>query len=387
MEPELTLLLGCSRPSVSPADLDRFAAVAAGGVNWGRLLSLGHVHGTSYFLARHLQESSELFAFLPASVLRQLKVDAWANAVRTAILLDYQQRLDAAFETASVRVIWLKGLSLSERLYGCAEARSSGDLDLLIEEGADEGAAACLQEQGFVRADGIAAGDAHPLAAHHRTWNAHVSEDRMVTAEVHHQWSGPPRQPACAELFARSRRVMLADRSIRVLGPEDELLSLCFHAYHHHFVLLRCLTDVVEFTHACAGQLDWTRLVEISKVCGGRGIVAATLAVAERILSVDLGRRELGQWTKLDGRRRWAVSSLSPLSLLDDSLRSDDLLEGRLTLLLDRSSDIVKSWLRRLWPSAAYVGRDCPEWARHWPLLPRARYYCNVIRHAVSSSH
>ncbi len=322
---------------------------------------------------------------VPPAVKRQLKRDAWANSIRTAILLEYQQKLDERLTRAGVPVIWLKGLSLSERLYGCPEARCSGDLDLLIERATDDAVSACLRELGFapVFAGGLADAE-HPLAEHHRTWKTDVGDGPTVTVEVHHAWSGPPRQPAVADLFARSRQAALAGRPMRILGLEDEFLFLCFHAYHHHFVLLRCLTDIADFTDLFAGEIDWRLLAATAKQCGAVGIVAATLALTERMLEVAWARENLARWAKLDGRRRWAIQSLSPLSLLDYTLRTDDLLEARLTMLLDYWPDIARSWVRRVWPSSAYVARDCPDWVRGWPGLPRAWYYGKVLKNKLS---
>lgn len=381
---ELQPLLDCARPSLSEAQKDRLAAAAARPLDWARLLALAHAHGVHFFLARHLQELAGLGLAVPPSVLRQLKVDAWQNAVRSAVLLEQQQRLDDALCTAGVPAVWLKGLSLSERLYGCPEARSSGDLDVLIEPASDHRASACLRELGFgLVAHGGAAFADHPLAAHHRAWTMPPEEDFSVVVEVHHQLSGPPRQPAVADLVRRSRQVPLAGKPIRVLGFEDELLQLCFHAYHHHFVLLRCLMDVADFAKSFAGQLDMARLAEEAKACGATGLVTATLALAERFLDVRLPRYVVDAWPKLAGRRHWAIGALSPRSLLNHGLRTDDLLEGRLTLLLDHWPDIVRSWGRRLWPSATYVAHDCPDWARRWPGLPRARYYSKVVGKAL----
>jgi hypothetical protein len=138
----------------------------------------------------------------------------------------------AAFDSAGIAALALKGPCLAERLYGAASLRTCYDLDLLVRRADFARSEQLLTDLGFV--PNSTADDYHRpwsrnhlnLEMHHNVENPHAFEfdvdaawDRAHPAEFH----GAP-----AWLFS----------------PADELLYLCLHAVRHRFERLYLMVDL-----------------------------------------------------------------------------------------------------------------------------------------------
>src|SRR5438270_1114670 len=133
---EQELLLVCGRSTLQADHVLRIRLAMQQGVDWNRLWSLARAHGVSFFVGKHLlpadsTNNGKLTHRIDPEFVRQIKEDLWQETAHALILREQQQRLNAELTRCGIPVLWLKGLVLSERLYGRFEARHCGDLDLL----------------------------------------------------------------------------------------------------------------------------------------------------------------------------------------------------------------------------------------------------------------
>jgi len=378
LRPEGVILLACARRELSPEDVGRIAR--AEGVNWDGLADAARTHGIGYFLALHLKGLSVNRTDgrggpvrLPEAFARRLREETRQAAVRALVLLECQLRLAAEFQSQQVPVVWLKGLALSEQLYGRFEARQANDLDVLVGPGQMAGAEDCLGRLGFERfRNPVPEEEDHPAGSHHRIWSGRLIQDGQVSVELHYRLAGPPRcQPPVTELLGRSRIVPLMGQPIRVPSLEDELLILCLHAHQHNFGFLRCLMDVAEYVKRYREQLDWQEFLARASRYRCRGRVTAALALAQQCLGLELAA---AAQPKLTSAQRWALQGLSPAALLDTATERNPWLRARLAVLMDRWSDVVQMARPYFMPSTRHLRASCREpWAR-FPGLPRLMY-------------
>ena len=158
----------------------------------------------------------------------------------------------SALSAIGVVPVALKGPVLADRIYSAPALRPSGDLDLLVAEEELERAAAALVERGFRRADPLV--DAYQRRRLH---HLHLGRSPGPDVELHFtpQSAFGARFPA-AELFARSLLFRTGSGTpVRVLAPEDELVTLAVHAAGHLFERGGWILDLVLFLERHPGLL------------------------------------------------------------------------------------------------------------------------------------
>jgi hypothetical protein len=121
---------------------------------------------------------------------------------------------------AGIPLIVLRGAALGETAYGNPVLRHSHDLNLLVSQ-ADQGrAATALVTRGVMPDPGGPAPDAVTLQ--HQSLLPILIHTRLFRVSYFHL--------AWAELWGRSIAGVVADRSVRLLSPEDTLLHTCAQA-------------------------------------------------------------------------------------------------------------------------------------------------------------
>lgn len=380
--PEQRVLLACARRDLHDAHRKEIAAACAGTLDWDWLEQAAADHGVAYFVFSHLLSEG---VGEPARRVRW-QASLLRESARSLVLRDWQQRLARAFDEARLPAAWLKGLVLSDGLYGRSDARQCSDLDVLAEAAQVPAIGNVLEGQGFrPYTTPVAGKDEHPLGSHHVSYIKQDVAGCPVLIEVHERLSGPAAcQPAVAGLLARSRTTRLGDVPVRVLAPEDELLVLALHAHQHNYALLRCLMDLAEFVQRFHAGLDWQAVVERARAGRCLTRLLAGLDLAERWL--DLGeaaacRAKLPALSESSGR---LVQSLSLDTLLNIEHEQDERLRLRLARLMDGWSDVLRAYAPRVFPPRAYVRALCPSALRSVPLAAHLCYLLRIARRGVT---
>src|SRR5207247_10696100 len=88
-------------------------------------------------------------------------------------------------------------------------------------------------------------------------------------------------------LWERLRPIVLGDRKVLTLSPEDSLLILCVHGAKHLWERLGWICDVAELVRAHDG-LDWRRAVEQAVESGSERMLFLGLFLASDLLGAAL---------------------------------------------------------------------------------------------------
>jgi hypothetical protein len=227
--PEIELLLCCSRSRTTPETARRIEGLLRGVVDWELFTSLSLRHGVMPLAYRRLKGS---FAdAVPPSRLSRLAELYKQNAARNLYLTGEMLRALDALEGAGVEPIPYKGPALAREAYGDTALRQFVDLDILVRPRDVWEASAALEREGF---------EPHFRLRGEREQAAflRLSYVQLFTrpgdglaVELH--WGVAPRFfnfPFRIErLWESCGRLTVAGRSVRAVAPEFLILLLCVH--------------------------------------------------------------------------------------------------------------------------------------------------------------
>jgi Uncharacterised nucleotidyltransferase len=375
-QPEQSLLIACARWQLAAKHHLRIKETLAR-MDVPSLLTAADEHGIGYFVVRHLlQVGRETPTLLPASVLEDLRQNLRQRTAHAMPLVSHQLRLAAEFDRAGIPVVWLKGLALSEQLYGRFEARQCIDLDVLTAANKQARAADCLRHLGYVPFESPIPGFGLHVGLYHSVWQA-PDKNWPLCVELHTRLAGPAScQPPARDILCRSRLTVLEGRPLRVPSREDELLMLALHAHQHDFGLLRCIMDVAEYAQRFHNQLDWEQLSALARRYRCRGRLAGALWLAHSLLGLEDASARV---PAMDARQHWALCGLDPSALLTtgDPMQ---MRRARLGLLMDRWGDVLRLLGPNVLPPSQYVQALFPQaWAR----LPGMAHLLYLVRYAA----
>lgn len=160
-------------------------------------------------------------------------------AVRKLVFEVVTAEVFAAFETAGVDAILLKGASFAAWLYP-GEERRQGDLDVLVAPRSYDRAVEVLRARGFNRLRLEIVGDTESA---HQVW---VRTTDAVVVEVHHRINGIRLQPAAAwdVLWRHTVPFETGRRTVPVLDERARALHAALHVADHGRGVARPLEDL-----------------------------------------------------------------------------------------------------------------------------------------------
>ena len=237
----------CLAARVAPAEAAqaRLAALLDAGIDWDRLWRLGHVHEVLPLLVTSITALDG-----PARMPERWSADAQRR--RSATLLQNRSLLGELLATldamgaVGVEAIPVKGLVLTEMLYGNLALRPAGDIDVLVRPEDLPAARDALRGLGYAQ-EAVPAYEErhHPF---HDPPYYREGPFRQTAIELHHGLAAPRQfRMDAASLWERSVTTELFGRPIRVLGPEDTLLHLAIHRARAP-LRLRWIVDIAELT-------------------------------------------------------------------------------------------------------------------------------------------
>jgi hypothetical protein len=221
---------------------------------------------------------------LPPRFLNQLREAYLTNAASTVLHLQELGRVLRGLDAAGIPAIVLKGLCLSETVYGNIALRTMGDADVMVHPADMERAVSVMRELGFT-SDSVFDLDAYMDQQHHLP---PFTRAGRLTVELHWTFVQPimglPFTRSDLDgVWARSVPISLGGAPARSLCPEDMLIHLCFHASAQHLFLsmgLRACFDIAEVLTRYQDALDWDQLQQRALAWKLHSSVALTLTLA-----------------------------------------------------------------------------------------------------------
>jgi len=291
---------------------------------------------------------------LPSPVADRLRSAEVAAGRRHLLGVAQLRRLLAAFGSAEIPIMTLKGPALGESLYGDPTLRPFTDLDLLVHRADTTRAVALLSGLGyrFIAWDRTLEYElAHATAACFVRRDAGPGD---FSVDLH--WglvSFPagvtPHTIDAEEVWGRAVQTERWDLEVVELSREDLLLYLALHlAVHHPFVGCVWRLDIALLLRR-HGDLDWASIVERASRWRVRGALFFALRVVADTLAVAAPAEVLTQ-LRPRGLRGGALERLArhreptgPFEHLVD------------LLLLDAGADLLRALATSAAPTPSFV--------------------------------
>jgi len=279
---EVELLLACSRSSIDAPQAERIRALLANELDWVYLIRFGSRHRLLPVVHRALGQVAR--DLVPRATFDALGRLCGSLGKASEDLLEEMFGLLEIFERQGIRAIPYKGPTLGYLAYGDPGARECSDLDIVVRPEDRERAVGVMQEAGFRFCKEA---DLHCALVRDKT-----------LLEVHSEFF--PKELdfriSVDEFWERTRVLTLRERRVSTLPIEDWVLVLSVHAAKHAFLQLSWIRDIAELIRQ-HDDLDWGRLVEMTKRSGCRRHVAIALALCGRLFDAPVPagvRKELG---------------------------------------------------------------------------------------------
>ena len=290
--PAIRLLLACGRDPAADAGGGPdggagglLAAAAAAVADWDAALALAAEHGLLPLLARRLDP---LRGSLHPAVAGRLRRTSLAAAAKGQLLLGETARLAGLFAAQGVTALPWKGVLLAEQAHGDIALRDPSDLDFLVARRDAPRACALLEADGFRPLSPLGAAEMRAcLATFPALSFLHPGRDLVVdlTWGFFKPWIRHRFSPEALLLAARPATI--AGARLLSLPAEELLVALCLHASKHRWARLVWPCDIAGFARRHP-QIDWERVLLLSRRGGVLRATLASLAVADRLFAAGL---------------------------------------------------------------------------------------------------
>jgi hypothetical protein len=327
----------------------------AGGLDWGALVDVAGRHRIEGLVFTALRRAG---VTPPPPFAERLGERAAAIARRGLQQAAESVRLQRVLDAAGAPNLIVKGVALDALAWGRLGLKQAWDIDILVDPGDVETAAAVLARQGYAVAK--------PKGLDEegwRLWVAHAKEGEWVHgltgAVVELHWRLTDAATLLPGLTARSpgRTLAVAPGSpltVRTLPAPETFAYLCVHGTSHAWSRLKWLADV----GALVAQLETSERLELHRAAvalGAGRCSAVTMALCARLLQIPLppalADEIRGDWRTraLVALAMEAVRGGGSRDIADRRLLGDAILLSR--LLFADGAAFLKAEFGRLWPS------------------------------------
>lgn len=336
---EFRLAVACSWIAPEPLAWlqgERIASLCTTGIDWDAFLSLVDRHGMPVqalsVLRRHLGNA------IPAHLSKELmgrkkQVAAWSLIQRSELI-----RVNRSLREHGIEMIPLKGVFLSQRLYGDYATRGGGDLDILVRPEDVMAAERILAASGYRSLLALTERQSAAVMAHdHHLPYRHKGSGLLL--ELHwrsHFWSGEEME----ELWGSSAIAEMWGERFACLDDTILLLFLCDHGSRHRWSCLKWLSDIAVMI--AEGTIrDWDGLIVLADRLGLRRMVVQGVLLVQWLYGISLPP----QLSKLVANEKGACSLAEKAIVVLLAGEDEHPSKGRLGRLLGGLRDVLYSKL------------------------------------------
>jgi Uncharacterised nucleotidyltransferase len=285
-QPELELVLCCSRTLSSPTVQARIQDLLHGDLDWNLAFKISQQHGVTQLLYRTLQTFQP--QQVPSAVLSYLNFLCRKSVLRSLQLSNELVKVLNLLAKHNILAIPFKGSVLSILAYQNLTLRQFGDLDILIDKQDLEAARNLLAERGYTPAS-LTETQKRDLALHGAELTF-VHLERHIAVDLHWQIAPSyfPFEISLPEWKSRLQPVSLCGEEVLTFSLEDTLLHLCVHGATHQWIRLEWLCDIAGLIQAHRDEIQWERLIQQSAAVGCERILLLNCLMAVELLGLQL---------------------------------------------------------------------------------------------------
>lgn len=277
--PELKLLLSLLRAALGTQEAGNGAKTDD--VDWPTFVRTTQRHRVGSFL--YHRAPARLAATCPPPVVAQFRAIAENSAGRALAQAAELVRLTRLLAAAGIESLPVKGVVLSEQLYGALGLRHAGDIDLLVHPHNAVAADATFRSAGLRRTIPRFALTPRQTSEYLRLKSDFEYERDPSQPRVELLWrlEGLPESDA---VWTRAVPCVFGGESLRTLAPDLNARYVFQHGARHAWFRLFWLVDAALFLRE--PQLDWPAIVARARELGvERGLLQGA-ALAHSLLAI-----------------------------------------------------------------------------------------------------
>ena len=273
-QPEIELLLACSRTKIAPQLAEEITSLAKSELDWQLLFDLANRHQLIPLVYHNL--SAICKEAVPKDIMTSMRGIFAYKAQRNLFVTSELIKIYRLFQQHNILAIPFKGMTLAMTAYQNLSFRDSCDIDILISKQDFPQATQLLLEIGYEMTGYIAKVKDN---SHLRYGSFLQSEDNQKGYDfinpvnkiaIDLQWSVAEKAKSryfnlnFEQLSQNTTEVTLADNKLPQFAPEVMVLYLCFHGSKHCWQSLKWVCDLSEFIGSHP-DLDWQRIQQQAK--------------------------------------------------------------------------------------------------------------------------
>lgn len=287
--PEENLLLLSAKIRPDADDLKNAQKLLSEVVSWEKLALMAIKRAVAPMLYK-LLSNPELKQRVTVYAFGKLEAAYYTTLRRNMLLLNAWVELAPAFNQAGIRLVALKGIYLSEHLYGDIGIRQLSDIDVLVSPFDGKKALEVLKRLGYRTTE-------NPFSPELGMDKDFVHYPPMVregiSVEVHIRLHRPHSSYKLDTnaFIERSEPVLISGTPAYTLSFYDQLLFLCVHSEKHFTgskIQFTCFADLANILFKFSDLIDWERLITLSRENRCEEVVFKHLLLTSRFMNAPV---------------------------------------------------------------------------------------------------
>lgn len=347
LTPEFKLVTACSwiaPPALEQDQAEKIVSLCRGGIDWDAFVALVRRHGVPALaytmLTRHAGD------LLPGATREILKANHLQTIGQSMFQSTELVRLIKLFAQQGIDMLVMKGVLLSQQLYGNPTLRASTDIDLMVRLEDFDRADQLAQQAGY-RCYSPGSSLTERQKSYHRTIGQnyeYTHENSGLKLEIHwrsYLWT----QSQTDVLWVHRQPIAWLGETLDIWDDDALLLSLCYHGANHEWCSLKWLSDVAMLLSQDRPG-GWESLLALADQLGMRRVLAQSALLVQWLYGVPLP----------DLLCRLIEDEKQTTPLCCTALRAMLMSSGELAAAGKRMDGLRHSWyLKHLIPSLSYT--------------------------------
>lgn len=233
---------------------------------------------------------------VPPEIQNRLKDIFNKNAARNIKLWTALKEIIHSFNQAHIDVIPLKGLFLSENLYGHIGLRSSTDIDLLVHKKDINRAKEALAEKGYIPL-GLPYTEKFTMDfRRHEQFLKKEPSTQLYLVEIH--WNfylTSPREYNMKSVWKNTISKNIDNVCFLSLSPNLTLIQLAINLRLHGYLNLKLLSDLDALITKAKSEITWDYVIKQARVNRQQTALFYALFLAKEFLATEIPQSLLNQ--------------------------------------------------------------------------------------------
>lgn len=297
LNPELDLLICCSRTCINEKHSVKIKSLLQKEINWQYLIEIAAYHKVLPLLFFNLNKFG--YPSIPQNILNLLRQYYYANTQRSLFLTSKLVNILNIFAENEIPVIPFKGPILAATAYGDISRRSFGDLDflvhrkdfiktkqILVARGFEPYADSSKQEAAYLKSLNEEAQQAY-LRSH---WELHLTNQKeQVTLDIHQGILS--KQFSFADnsewIWQDTKTISFVDKQILSFSAENQIIILCSQGGKDCWLWLNRICDLAEVLRTYS-DVNWEKIWQLAIKLRMKRMLLLGLLLAHKVLEAQL---------------------------------------------------------------------------------------------------